>query len=193
MVRNENTFVLLIQPELLVSCMQKLARSEDQDVDLVCFGIGSVASSANAQYQCALLLGLRQTIENTLGVTVHACAFDPILGPQEKAALTKLHIKALDENHEGKWTAKRTTIFFMVHCGAGLYNNVIWANWLHMDRIVIIGNSFQKMSVTRPDAILTTMARYTNAGRCLFMNTDMVQRLSCHHSHVSPPPSMTQC
>jgi hypothetical protein len=29
----------------------------------------------------------------------------------------------------------------MPHCGLGLYNNVIWANWAALHRCVIVGNS----------------------------------------------------
>lgn len=37
------------------------------------------------------------------------------------------------------------TVFYMVHCGKALYNNLLWRNWspAALSKLVIIGNSFR--------------------------------------------------
>lgn len=39
------------------------------------------------------------------------------------------------------------TLFYMVHCGKALYNNLLWRNWSEgaLSKMVIIGNSFKGM------------------------------------------------
>ncbi len=50
----------------------------------------------------------------------------------------------------------RRTLFYMPHCGRGLYNNVVWSNWSHdLRRVAIFGNSF---SLYRERARSTTSA-----------------------------------
>ncbi|XP_033030651.1 SRR1-like protein isoform X2 [Lacerta agilis] len=51
----------------------------------------------------------------------------------------------LEELKEGKRCIHNPTIFYMVHCGKALYNNLLWSNWSieALSRTVIIGNSFK--------------------------------------------------
>ncbi|KFQ43029.1 SRR1-like, partial [Nestor notabilis] len=49
---------------------------------------------------------------------------------------------------EGKHDVEGSaTVFYMVHCGKALYNNLLWRNWSAeaLSKMVIIGNSFQGM------------------------------------------------
>ncbi|NWT95556.1 SRR1L protein, partial [Urocynchramus pylzowi] len=68
------------------------------------------------------------------------CAlFDPAFSAREAAALQALGLCLLPEN-EGA-----ATLFYMVHCGKALYNNLLWSNWspAALSKLVIIGNSFR--------------------------------------------------
>nr|XP_023502704.1 SRR1-like protein isoform X2 [Equus caballus] len=52
----------------------------------------------------------------------------------------------LEKCHEGKRNVGgEPTIFYMLHCGTALYNNLLWSNWSveALSRLVIIGNSFR--------------------------------------------------
>ena len=39
---------------------------------------------------------------------------------------------------------KRPTVFYLMHCGKALYNNLLWRNWERdtLPLLTIIGNSF---------------------------------------------------
>ena len=45
---------------------------------------------------------------------------------------------------EGKRLTKRPTVFYLMHCGKALYNNLLWRNWERdtLPLLTIIGNSF---------------------------------------------------
>lgn len=45
---------------------------------------------------------------------------------------------------EGKRLATKPTLFYLMHCGKALYNNLLWKNWSTqcLPRMIIIGNSF---------------------------------------------------
>lgn len=41
----------------------------------------------------------------------------------------------------------KPTLFYLMHCGKALYNNLLWKNWSlrGLYQLVIIGNSFNGM------------------------------------------------
>lgn len=51
------------------------------------------------------------------------------------------------EMQEGKRLAIKPTLFYLMHCGKALYNNLLWKNWSPncLPLVVIIGNSFNGM------------------------------------------------
>ncbi len=135
----------------------KFAASSFQE--LVCYGVGNFSTSYIARYQLALCLHL--------GKLLHidsACMyfFDPLFTESEKQTLGLLGASVLTKNEEGKRKVEKTTLFYMPHCGKALYNNLLWANW-SMDRLqnlVIIGNSFEHITLSTPDRILQIEAEY---------------------------------
>ncbi|KFO88151.1 SRR1-like, partial [Buceros rhinoceros silvestris] len=66
--------------------------------------------------------------------------FDPAFSAQEVAALGQLGLQEGKHSVEGS-----ATLFYMVHCGKALYNNLLWRNWSAgaLSKMVIIGNSFR--------------------------------------------------
>lgn len=52
----------------------------------------------------------------------------------------------LEKCQEGKRSVcGEPTVFYMLHCGTALYNNLLWSNWSveALSKLVIIGNSFR--------------------------------------------------
>lgn len=52
-----------------------------------------------------------------------------------------------NDPQEGKRLASRPTLFYLMHCGKALYNNLLWKNWSAqcLPRLSVIGNSFSSM------------------------------------------------
>ncbi|XP_065595083.1 SRR1-like protein isoform X3 [Cyrtonyx montezumae] len=60
-------------------------------------------------------------------------------------------------HQEGKHCVNGSpTLFYMVHCGKALYNNLLWRNWSvgALSNMVIIGNSFKGIEERLPSRIL---------------------------------------
>ncbi|XP_033030650.1 SRR1-like protein isoform X1 [Lacerta agilis] len=117
-------------------------RSRAQGLQCVCYGIGNFSSCVQARYQLAFLLLLLEELK----IPEDLCyIFDPVFSTLEIKVLAHLGLTVLLENEEGKRCIHNPTIFYMVHCGKALYNNLLWSNWSieALSRTVIIGNSFK--------------------------------------------------
>ncbi|XP_043925672.1 SRR1-like protein [Protopterus annectens] len=73
--------------------------------------------------------------------------YDPVFTEMEINLLKEFGLNVLCENEEGKHEVQNPTLFYMIHCGKALYNNLLWRNWLpeSLAKMVIIGNSFQSI------------------------------------------------
>ncbi|XP_064321928.1 SRR1-like protein isoform X1 [Phalacrocorax carbo] len=120
-----------------------LSASAELPARCVCYGLGRFGGCPAARHQLAFLLLLLEE----LGVPPGRCSlFDPAFSAQEAAALGQLGLRLLPENEEGKHGIEGSaTLFYMVHCGKALYNNLLWRNWSAgaLSKMVIIGNSFK--------------------------------------------------
>ncbi|XP_010894626.2 SRR1-like protein isoform X1 [Esox lucius] len=109
--------------------------------DCVCYGLGSFSSCVTARYQLAMLLLLLESLK----IPTERCSvYDPVFSPGERDVLRQLGLTVLNENEEGKRAVLRPTLFYLMHCGKALYNNLLWKNWSSdaLPRLTIIGNSF---------------------------------------------------
>ncbi|KAK7136341.1 hypothetical protein R3I94_014856 [Phoxinus phoxinus] len=107
----------------------------------VCYGLGNFASCVSARYQLAMLLLLLETLQ----IPVGSCSvYDPVFSASECDALKELGFTVLTENEEGKRPVYQPTLFYLMHCGKALYNNLLWRNWTPqtLQKIIIIGNRF---------------------------------------------------
>ncbi|XP_056385223.1 SRR1-like protein isoform X2 [Hyla sarda] len=113
-----------------------------QHCNCVCYGLGNFTSCVVSRNQMALLLLFMETFK----IPRHQCyVFDPIFSPLEIAVLQKLGLTVLMKNEEGKHAVCKPTVFYMLHCGKALYNNLLWKNWScdSLSQMIIIGNSFK--------------------------------------------------
>jgi hypothetical protein len=118
--------------------------AEPNTAEIVCYGIGSIALSAKARSQLAVLLSLRDSVLRSSSIVL----YDPVLSPRERQLLAEQYdIGILDENDEARRSVARPTLFFMPHCPRGLYHNVVSANEDRLQRIAIIGNSFARYAL----------------------------------------------
>ncbi|XP_062944015.1 SRR1-like protein [Cynocephalus volans] len=109
----------------------------------VCYGIGKFATCVIARNQLAFLLLLLEKYQIPRS---HCWVYDPLFSQLEIAVLNHLGMSVLSENEEGKRSiCGEPTIFYMLHCGTALYNNLLWSNWSldALSKMVIIGNSFK--------------------------------------------------
>nr|XP_057926898.1 SRR1-like protein [Doryrhamphus excisus] len=126
---------------------EKLQESSDSKISplqYVCYGLGTFSSCVSARYQLAMLLLLLDAGK----IPLKDCfVFDPAFSPGEKDVLRELDLTVLTENEEGKRLATKPTLFYLMHCGKALYNNLLWKNWnpQSLPLIMIIGNSFSSM------------------------------------------------
>uniref|UniRef100_UPI00398E6E99 SRR1-like protein isoform X2 n=1 Tax=Pristiophorus japonicus TaxID=55135 RepID=UPI00398E6E99 len=62
----------------------------------------------------------------------------------------------LETLQEGKRSVDRPTLFYMVHCGKALYNNLLWKNWSpqKLAQTILIGNSFKGIEERLPARML---------------------------------------
>ncbi|XP_030073378.1 SRR1-like protein isoform X2 [Microcaecilia unicolor] len=114
----------------------------------VCYGVGRFSSCVISRYQLALLLLLLEKLQ----VPKHRChVFDPLFSRWEIAVLQALGLTVIFENEEGKHRIFTPTIFYMIHCGKALYNNLLWRNWSvdALSKAIIIGNSFKRIEERR--------------------------------------------
>ncbi|KAL4646533.1 SRR1-like protein isoform X1 [Arapaima gigas] len=124
---------------------------KDLECDCVCYGLGRFLSCVSSRYQLAMLLLLLEALKvsslvNRLTIPPNRCSiFDPVFSVAEREVLRSLGLTVLTENEEGKRPVNKPTLFYLMHCGTALYNNLLWSNWSPqaLPLLTIVGNSFQ--------------------------------------------------
>lgn len=113
-------------------------------IDLVVFGVGSIADSEVSRCQIALAMLLKQKYESLFNKVL---VYDPVLSDLEFRVLTTLGCAPICHDENGSRRVHVPTVFYMPHCEVGLYNNVLLANlepWSCLSQVLILGNSFHK-------------------------------------------------
>ncbi|XP_032371627.1 SRR1-like protein isoform X2 [Etheostoma spectabile] len=113
-------------------------------LECVCYGLGSFSSCVSARFQLAMLLLLLDAGQ----IPLRDCSvYDPMFSSGERDVLRELGLTVLTENEEGKHLVTKPTLFYLMHCGKALYNNLLWKNWSTkcLPLTIIIGNSFTGM------------------------------------------------
>ncbi|XP_062095576.1 protein SENSITIVITY TO RED LIGHT REDUCED 1 isoform X1 [Humulus lupulus] len=129
-----------IQSQEILHNLQKVL-GFDSNMQMVIYGIGSIESYENPRLQLSLALLLKRKFSWIGGIEV----FDPVLSTTESQVLEVLGCLVLSIDEQGRRKALKPTIFFMPHCEAELYDNLLEENWRVglLKNIVLLGNSFE--------------------------------------------------
>ncbi|KAG2524701.1 hypothetical protein JM16_004861 [Phytophthora kernoviae] len=127
----------------------------DHRPTLVGYGLGSFCASSNAVHQLGFLVALNGALreyhtnvdandaKNSVLSQHKVEIFDPAMNKSDAAILQHFEIGVIEENEHGRRRVDHNTVFFMPHCGKGLYQNVLACNWgPAVKKIIVIGNSF---------------------------------------------------
>lgn len=109
---------------------------------IVCYGIGSLSTSPSASmWQLACVLTIQEMLQGDGNIPLFF--YDPCTTPFEASMLqSEWKIQVLSRNERGKRPVNGlTTLFFMPHCPLRLYDNVLWANWNALEKVILFGNS----------------------------------------------------
>eukprot|EP00249_Psilotum_nudum_P013450 c24338_g1_i1 orf=222-1397(+) len=111
-------------------------------LDIVAYGVGSIADSEVSRCQLSLILLLKRNFQWVRKIEV----FDPILSQIERNVIHRLDCSLITANEEGSRSIDRPTLFYMPHCEAWLYDNVLRANWSRqsLNQLIVLGNSFSR-------------------------------------------------
>lgn len=111
-------------------------------MQMVIYGIGSIESYEPPCLQLSIAMLMKRDFNWIGSIEV----FDPILSVTESHVLEALGCSVMSINEHGKREALKPTMFFMPHCEAELYNNLLRANWKPdlLKNMVLFGNSFEE-------------------------------------------------
>ncbi|KAF8935319.1 hypothetical protein BGZ47_009987 [Haplosporangium gracile] len=109
-------------------------------VDMICYGIGSIESSRNAQFQLAMALCLKEILQLPGTVSI----FDPIMTSYDCQLVKHLGMKVLTGDGRSRQPVEVKTLYYMPHCPKGLYSLILETNWSRkcLDNLAILGNRF---------------------------------------------------
>ncbi|RZC71281.1 hypothetical protein C5167_034480 [Papaver somniferum] len=130
----------ILAPQILSYFTSVLA--SESKMQMVIYGIGSIDSYETPRLQLALAILIKRRFDWIGDIEV----FYPVLSKTESSVLEALGCSVLSVNEQGRRQVLKPTMFFMPHCEAVLYDNLLQANWKaeFLNRIVLFGNSFEK-------------------------------------------------
>lgn len=130
----------------------------EKKMKMVIYGIGSIESFEPPRLQLSLAILIKRKFDWIGEIEV----FDPIISLTESNILKSLGCTVLSVNEQGRRPAQEPTLFFMPHCEAELYDNLLEANWRvdNLNYLLLFGNSFsayeQHTSVFKTSEIVNT-------------------------------------
>jgi hypothetical protein len=121
-----------------VEALQTLKRhAPGERAVVVCYGLGSTYESWNARHQLAFLVLLAEAYE-AQSIQLH----DPFLSKDELEALEGLGVEQAQPPRSAKPYHGVRSLYFMPHCPAQIYADVLKGFDKALDELLIVGNSF---------------------------------------------------
>ncbi|XP_021750540.1 protein SENSITIVITY TO RED LIGHT REDUCED 1-like [Chenopodium quinoa] len=133
-------FLSQIEDPEVFNCFSRVLGSEP-NMNMVVYGIGSIESFEAPRLQLCLVILMKRKFEWVGNIEV----FDPVLSGTETRVLESFGCSVISVNEEGRRQALKPTLFFMPHCEALLYHNLLEVNW-NVDMLrnmALFGNSFE--------------------------------------------------
>ncbi|KAI4323535.1 hypothetical protein L6164_023132 [Bauhinia variegata] len=129
-----------VQTSPISDHFQRVLGSEHK-IQMVIYGIGSIETYEPPRLQLSLAILMKRHFHWIRNIEV----FDPILSVTESRVLEALGCSVMSINEHGRRQALNPTMFFMPHCEAVLYNNLLQANWKVnlLNNMILFGNSFE--------------------------------------------------
>ncbi|KAK3843364.1 MAG: SRR1-domain-containing protein [Linnemannia gamsii] len=114
--------------------------SGSEYVDMICYGIGSIELSRNAQFQLAMAVCLKEILQLSGTVSI----FDPVMTNYDCQLMKHLGIKVLIGDGQSRKPVEVKTLYYMPHCPKGLYSLILETNWSRkcLGNLAILGNRF---------------------------------------------------
>ncbi|CAH8306285.1 unnamed protein product [Eruca vesicaria subsp. sativa] len=124
-----------------VSDQFRLVLGTETQLQMVMYGIGSIESYESPRFQLSVAILMKREFGWVGDIEV----FDPVLSATESSVLESLGCTVLSVNEQARREALKPTLFFMPHCEANLYSNLLQANWRmdRLSRMALFGNSFK--------------------------------------------------
>lgn len=115
-------------------------RGSQDKMQMVIYGIGSIGSFDPPRLQLSVALLMKRRFSWIGDVEV----FDPIISFTESKVLESLGCSVLSVNEHCQRQVSKPTLFFMPHCDAHLYDNLLFANpgADSLKQMIVFGNSF---------------------------------------------------
>lgn len=112
-------------------------------IEILCFGLGHVASSISSQYQYALLRLIGETCADRIQTIF---LYDPIWTRDEEDFLRKSNYQLLTENNQAFQTIVRPSLIYVPFCSKPIHNNLLYSNWTksQLREILFFGNSLER-------------------------------------------------
>ncbi|KAF4359534.1 hypothetical protein F8388_003537 [Cannabis sativa] len=118
-----------------------VSSTNDSKIDMVIYCIGSIKHREKSRLQLSLALLLKEKVD---WISDNIKIFDPNLTYVENQALRDMGFQVLENDEKGKRKVKKPTVFYMPHCPATMYVNVVKENQEGgtLKNVVVLGNSF---------------------------------------------------
>lgn len=169
-------------------------------MQMVIYGIGSIELYEPPRLQLSIAILMKRDFSWIGSMEV----FDPILSVTESRVLEALGCSVMSINEHGRREALKPTMFFMPHCEAELYNNLLRANWKPnlLKNMVLFGNSFetyeQHVSLCKDSPIVNSVGnilavrRFTNEFRIETISDDYYNAFHDSSWHFFSPVHETE-
>ena len=172
----EECIAYLLQTCFWKNLVEALAQDNINNINIgqiVCYGIGNISQTSTTYFAPSLWqLACAVAVQRHFDVTAQEHhspppppppmmmrLYDPCASAVEIHFVRQVLLMTVpEENERGSYPVASSTLFFMPHCPARLYENVVWSNYQNDGNDVwILGNSLRRIAETNHCPCLQTI------------------------------------